>query len=62
LADSDYSGALKELATLREMIDKFFDNVMVMAEDEATKNNRLALLSKLRSLFLHSADISLLNQ
>jgi glycyl-tRNA synthetase beta chain len=62
LASSDYSGALNELATLRELIDKFFDNVMVMAEDEATKNNRLALLSKLRSLFLYSADISLLNQ
>jgi len=62
LARSDYSGALKELATLREPIDKFFDNVMVMAEDEAVKNNRLALLSKLRSLFLYSADISLLNQ
>lgn len=62
LASSDYSGALKELATLRGLIDKFFDNVMVMAEDEATKNNRLALLSKLRNLFLYSADISLLNQ
>jgi glycyl-tRNA synthetase beta chain len=62
LEKSDYSGALKELATLRVMIDKFFDNVMVMAEDEATKNNRLALLSKLRKLFLYSADISLLNQ
>ncbi|MFT4993355.1 MAG: glycyl-tRNA synthetase beta chain [Paraglaciecola sp.] len=62
LANSDYSGALKELATLRKPIDMFFDNVMVMADDEATKNNRLALLSKLRSLFLYSADISLLNQ
>jgi glycyl-tRNA synthetase beta chain len=62
LAKSDYSGALKELATLRTLIDEFFDNVMVMAEDEATKNNRLALLSKLRSLFLYSADISLLSQ
>jgi glycyl-tRNA synthetase beta chain len=62
LAKSDHGAALKELATLRIYIDNFFDNVMVMADDEAIKNNRLALLSKLRRLFLYSADISLLNQ
>ena len=62
LTQSNYGAALKELATLRQYIDNFFDNVMVMADDEAIKNNRLALLSKLRRLFLYSADISLLNQ
>jgi glycyl-tRNA synthetase beta chain len=62
LTKSDHGAALKELATLRTYIDNFFDNVMVMADDEAIKNNRLALLSKLRRLFLYSADISLLNQ
>ena len=58
----DYQGALTHLSQLRESIDAFFDNVMVMVEDEQVKANRLALLAKLRSLFLSSADISLLNQ
>jgi glycyl-tRNA synthetase beta chain len=62
LAKSDHGAALKELATLRMHIDNFFDSVMVMSDDEAIKNNRLALLSKLRRLFSYSADISLLNQ
>ncbi|MEL7289496.1 MAG: glycine--tRNA ligase subunit beta, partial [Pseudomonadota bacterium] len=44
----DYTRILTALATLRNVIDNFFDNVMVMADDEAVKNNRLALLSLLR--------------
>ena len=56
----DYSAALARLALLREPIDTFFDQVMVMAEDESLKNNRLALLAMLRGLFLSIADISLL--
>ena len=56
----DYPVILSTLATLRNTIDSFFDNVMVMAEDEAIKLNRLALLSLLRQLFLTTADISLL--
>lgn len=56
----DYSQILTTLATLRNDIDNFFDNVMVMADDEATKINRLALLSLLRQLFLTTADVSLL--
>ena len=39
-------------------IDNFFDHVMVMVEDEALKNNRLALLQQMRALFLHIADVS----
>ena len=59
-ADRQYKEALASLASLREEVDNFFDQVMVMADDEALKNNRLALLKQLRGLFLEVADISLL--
>lgn len=59
-AAADYNSALNELAALREGVDSFFDQVMVMAEDEALRLNRLALLNQLRNLFLQIADISLL--
>jgi len=55
-----YVDILRRLAALRVPIDTFFDNVMVMADDAATRNNRLALLGRLRRMFLHVADISLL--
>lgn len=54
----DYSSALKQLAGLRDTIDSFFDQVMVMADDEALKNNRIALLSQLHGLFIKAADLS----
>jgi glycyl-tRNA synthetase beta chain len=57
---SDYTSALIVLAELRQPIDEFFENVMVMADDESVKRNRLSLLSRLRSLFLCCADISVL--
>ena len=60
LVSQDYQRILTTLATLRSVIDNFFDNVMVMADDEAVKQNRLALLSLLRQLFLTTADISIL--
>ena len=56
-----YADALNALADLREPVDRFFDEVMVMADDEAVRNNRLALLGELRSLFLDIADISRLS-
>jgi glycyl-tRNA synthetase beta chain len=56
----EYKVALTELANLRSVVDTFFDDVMVMVDDEALKNNRLALLQKLRDLFLEVADISYL--
>ncbi|MFD1009431.1 glycine--tRNA ligase subunit beta [Oceanisphaera ostreae] len=59
-ANADYNSALNELATLRESVDNFFDQVMVMADDEALRLNRLSLLNQLRNLFLQIADISLL--
>jgi glycyl-tRNA synthetase beta chain len=56
-----YAEVLNELADLRDPVDRFFDDVMVMAEDEAVRNNRLALLGELRALFLDVADISRLS-
>ncbi|GAB0153502.1 glycine--tRNA ligase subunit beta [Marinobacterium sp. BA1] len=56
----EYRNALERLAQLRQSVDNFFDQVMVMADDEALKLNRLALLARLRRLFLGVADISLL--
>ncbi|MGW1443537.1 glycine--tRNA ligase subunit beta [Serratia rhizosphaerae] len=59
-AEGRYQEALVELAALRETVDEFFESVMVMAEDEEVRVNRLTLLSKLRELFLQVADISVL--
>ncbi|MAM00467.1 glycine--tRNA ligase subunit beta [Hydrocarboniclastica marina] len=57
---ANYGQALADLAALREPVDRFFDEVMVMAEDTRVRDNRLALLTQLRALFLKVADISLL--
>ncbi|ATI64246.1 glycine--tRNA ligase subunit beta [Edwardsiella tarda] len=59
-AAGQYQEALVELATLRQPVDDFFEQVMVMADDEQVRINRLTLLSKLRDLFLQVADISVL--
>lgn len=56
----EYTKALTVLAKLKKSIDKFFDTVMVMADDKELRNNRLTLLQKLENLFLLVADISLL--
>ncbi|BCA90231.1 glycine--tRNA ligase subunit beta [Vreelandella aquamarina] len=61
-AKGDYQQALDALATLREPVDAFFDQVMVMADDDAIRRNRLALLASLQALFLEVADISQLPQ
>ena len=58
----DYETALRDLSSLREAVDNFFDNVMVMADDENIKNNRIALLSQMSALFLRAADLSRLHQ
>lgn len=58
----DYTSAMEALAVLRPEVDSFFDNVMVMADDNAIKQNRLTMLSELRALFLRGADISYLHQ
>lgn len=60
LQQRDYQTILEELTHLRDAVDAFFDNVMVMVDDEALRNNRLRLLNALRQLFLNVADISYL--
>jgi glycyl-tRNA synthetase beta chain len=59
-AEGRYQEALVELAELREVIDAFFEKVMVNVEDKDLRINRLSMLEKLRELFLRVADISLL--
>ena len=55
-----YTEALASLADLQQPVDSFFDNVMVMCDNPALQQNRLALLQQLRGLFLEVADISYL--
>ncbi len=58
LEQADYTQVLQTLASLDEPLTQFFDGVMVNSEDDALKNNRLALLKQVRALFLTVADIS----
>ncbi|HSP01411.1 MAG TPA: glycine--tRNA ligase subunit beta, partial [Thioalkalivibrio sp.] len=57
-SEGRYAEGLAALAALREPVDRFFDTVMVMAEDAAVRDNRLALLNSLSGLFLEVADMS----
>ncbi|BCA96177.1 glycine--tRNA ligase beta subunit [Legionella antarctica] len=57
---ADYGSVLKQLASLREPVDAFFDQVMVMVDDEQVKKNRLAILARLQKLLQGVADISML--
>ncbi len=57
-AAGDYTGALKSLAPLRMPVDNFFDSVMVNAEDQKLRENRLALLGDLHALMNKVADLS----
>ncbi len=61
-ADTEYTKALSYLSHLKEPVDTFFDEVMVLVEDDKQRKNRLALLMTLRKLFTRVADISLLPQ
>ncbi len=61
LSNRDYTNVLTTLAALRDPVDGFFDDVMVMTDDEAIRNNRLALLAELRAMFLNVADVSRLS-
>ncbi len=54
--DRDYEAALAALADLRGPVDAFFDTVLVMDPDAAVRTNRLALLNRLRGLFVDFAD------
>ncbi|MFW5926731.1 MAG: glycine--tRNA ligase subunit beta [Wenzhouxiangella sp.] len=62
LAEADYPSALMQLSGLREPVDRFFDEVMVMCDDERLRSNRLALLARLRKLFLDIADVAKLGR
>ncbi|MCX7272191.1 MAG: glycine--tRNA ligase subunit beta [Burkholderiales bacterium] len=61
MAAHDYTGALTQMAQSREAVDRFFDEVMVMADDPAVRANRLGLLARLRELMNRVADISRLS-
>lgn len=58
VAKGEFVAAMQALAQTREAVDAFFTDVMVMADDEAVRNNRLALLSRLHALMNQVADIS----
>ena len=62
LEEGRYALAMESLAALKEPVDRFFDQVLVNAEEESVRLNRYAILKQLRSLFLHVADISLLQK
>ena len=56
--NNNYKETIKSLINLKESIDSFFDNVMVNVEDKEVKSSRLALIRRVRKLFLSVADIS----
>ncbi|MCB2182851.1 MAG: glycine--tRNA ligase subunit beta [Desulfobulbaceae bacterium] len=58
IKESRYEEALAQILEMKEPVDSFFDTVMVMSEDENLKNNRLALLSVIATLFLRIGDFS----
>ena len=61
MAGNSFDQALVEIASLRDAVDRFFDGVMVMAEDPAIRGNRLALLGQVAALFGKFADFSKLS-
>ncbi|URL58738.1 glycine--tRNA ligase subunit beta [Luteibacter flocculans] len=58
LARGDYTGTLARLSALQRPVDRFFDDVLVNAENPAVRANRLALLAQLKASFGAIADIS----
>jgi glycyl-tRNA synthetase beta chain len=58
ISRKDFPAALKELSLLRKPVDEFFEGVMVMAEDEKVKKNRLSLLAHIARLFFKIGDFS----
>ena len=58
IARQDFSGAMRALSELREPVDSFFEAVLVNAEDEAVRANRLALLARIRAATGQVADFS----
>jgi len=60
IRNGNYDKALTHIATLRPKVDTFFDDVMVMAEDEVIRQNRIALLSSVSGLFKNIANFSMI--
>ena len=58
LASREYRDVLARIASLRGPVDRFFDEVMVLAEDRQLRRNRLRLLHQISEMFLQVADIS----
>jgi glycyl-tRNA synthetase beta chain len=58
LGRADYTGTLARLSVLQAPVDRFFDDVLVNAENPAVRANRLALLAQLKAAFGAIADIS----
>ena len=58
----DFTGALRALASAKPVVDRYFDDVMVMADDPAIRANRLALLRGVAHTMNRVADISKLAQ
>lgn len=56
--NGNYMQAMRSTAKLRESVDEFFDSVMVMADDTALRDNRLALLKQVGELCSRTADLS----
>ncbi|MBL5980813.1 glycyl-tRNA synthetase subunit beta [Petrotoga sp. 8T1HF07.NaAc.6.1] len=53
----DYDGAIESLISLKENIDRYFDNIFVMSEDESIRSNRLGFLKSLSALFYEIGDV-----
>lgn len=62
LENNNYAAALSELAALRKPIDLFFENTMVMDEDQTLRENRLRLLNSFVAVFANVADFALLSK
>lgn len=58
LREGDYRACLEQLALLKEPVDRFFDRVLVMVEEEPLRQNRLNLLAAVKALFNRLADFS----
>jgi glycyl-tRNA synthetase beta chain len=61
LEELNYPKALHITATLKKYVDDFFDNTMIMCEDDALRTNRISLLQELEEIFLQVGDLSLLH-
>lgn len=62
LNNKDYMGYLNAILSMEELINKYFENIMVMDKEELIKNNRLAQLNYIKSIFSRVADLTLIDE